>query len=138
MKRRFAINDAGELVDRDGYVLGRVTSLTLEMGADVEFPQGDYRGLSLRLNSRGWRQLKLVVGVWGRSRSSPIRSMPCGRRTSRSWGRGKKDLDPGGRRVIKDALKVATGVPSDELSACPDRARPASAAAAAGRRRGRP
>lgn len=43
MKVRYSVNDAGELVDRDGQSLGRLTSLTLEQAPDKE-GRGDYRG----------------------------------------------------------------------------------------------
>lgn len=50
MKTRFTVNDRGELVSRDGEVLGKVTSLTIERTSNSGGKSGDsvgYRGESV-------------------------------------------------------------------------------------------
>jgi hypothetical protein len=103
--------------------------LTLEMGADVELPQGGLQRVKPSAEQQRLETAEARGGGVGEESLEPDPVDAVWATYVEVMGPRKKDLDPGGRPVIKDALKVATVVPSDELSACPDRARPASAAA---------
>jgi len=113
MRRRFSINDAGELVDRDGYVLGRVTSLTLEMRPDVELPEGGLQGVKPSAQQQRMETSEAGGGGVGEeSKTTPEPDPVDAVWTTyvETMRPRKKDLDAGGRRVIRDALKVATVV----------------------------
>jgi hypothetical protein len=100
MRHRFVVNQKGELVARDGTVFGRIVSLT------VEAPSGGTIGGEFLTKDEGdgggvgeeGETLTLIpspaVEVW----TTYIETMKPRRR----------ELDPASRRIINDALKVAS------------------------------
>lgn len=102
MKRRFTINDAGELEDREGNVLGRVVGITIDFGK--RDPWGDYRGVLLTEDEGKDTPLPpeqtaliagsdLIAEVW----ATYVEVM----------NPRQKALDAETRKIIRDALKVA-------------------------------
>lgn len=98
MKVRYSVNEAGELVDRDGNSLGRITSITLEEaggttgGVEVEHP----------VNSR--------TDGSGRKKKNPLTP-----EIEEVWAHyvqvfnaGRQTLNEQRLRVIRQALKVRT------------------------------
>lgn len=108
MKRRFAVNSEGELEDRDGRVIGRLTSLTLEVPADVEM--GGYRGGSCseeKANDDISASATVDEGGVGETSGAWVEVWAHYAEVMKPR---KRDLDPEGRKIIRDALKVATVV----------------------------
>lgn len=103
MKRRFTVNEQGELEDRDGRILGPVTGLTIDVPKDVDI--GGYRGV-VRSEERTDADPSTNEGGVGETKPSDVELV---------WAHyvevmkpRKRDLDPEGRKIIRDALKVAT------------------------------
>lgn len=98
MKVRFSINENGELADRDGRVLGRLTSLTIEAGNS---------GLLVGTIGGG-------VEVLEEGTSSPKAPSRLDERVEAIWQHfvsifdSRAELNAQRRRVIENALKVAT------------------------------
>lgn len=91
MKVRFAINDRGELEDRDGNVLGRLTSLTLDVansdravgtigvGVEVEEPQTpEQKTPHSPPQTLGDSLIAEVYGHWRSRRPSAREEIPSG------------------------------------------------------------
>lgn len=104
MKRRFTINDSGELVDRDGTVLGRVVGITLDVPNEGALVGGKGGSSSSLLNDKekeggvGETNPQLIdeaADVW----KHYLEVYPQTR---------SKDLDAETRKIINAALKVAT------------------------------
>lgn len=107
MRQRFTINDAGFLVDRHGYELGRVVGITLDLKEPLTNPPlGDIGGLSVN-GLTATTKAKTPDGGVGETTDGP----------SEVWAHyvevmqpRNKQLDPAARALIRDALKVATAV----------------------------
>jgi hypothetical protein len=105
MKRRFSVNDEGNLVDRDGVVLGRVTSITIDAPSD-----GSTGGKGGAVPSEEQQSLL------GESQPpTPSEPAEVAAAIDRVWAAyvaamspRNKELDPQGRKIIREALKVAT------------------------------
>jgi hypothetical protein len=101
MRVRYTVDAAGQLVDREGHVLGRLVSLTLETSEaagtiGVAVPSG---------------QQQQLEDVGPPTPSEPPAPDPI----DVVWARyvevmkpRKRELDPQGRKVIRDALAVAS------------------------------
>lgn len=104
VKRRFQINDAGMLVDREGHVLGRVTGITIDMPE-----RGDIGGL---LFDEGNEPPQGGVGgakaAEARFLSEQISAvLTCYVEVMEPRG-GMTAMGAEERRIVRDALKVAT------------------------------
>lgn len=104
MKRRFEINDDGMLVDRHGYVLGRITSITLESVGDIGGP------VFSSLNEGSKEEQPIRDG--GSRGETPARLDNEIREVWRHYCELMQPRDtvlhPAERKLIRDALKVAT------------------------------
>jgi hypothetical protein len=100
VRQRFVVNDKGELEARDGTVLGRLVSLTIEgpsvgtIGVGVLTDDGS----TTNRGGVGEQNLALLPSPAEEVWSTYIETMNPRRR----------ELDPDSRRIINDALKVAS------------------------------
>lgn len=101
VKHRFSVNSKGELEDRNGNNLGRMTSITFELPADF-FGVGTIGGIEEPSTTEGLPQ----EGGAGET-NGPWVEMVWAHYVAVMRPRNK-DLDPEARKIIRDALRVAT------------------------------
>lgn len=101
MKRRFAINDEGMLVDRDGVVLGRITAITI----DVPKKNADAALIAI---AEGETSTTAPPPPVGGSDGGEDSAMRVWMHYVEVMGPRRKQLDPDARRIIRNALEVAT------------------------------
>jgi hypothetical protein len=110
MKKRFVVNSEGNLVAKDGQVLGRVVGITIDLGS--EEPRGpggeevsSQQGTSVVSSSDVVERRTLEGGVGGTSeRSSEIGQVWA--TYERCFPKKRVKLDPKLRRIISRALDV--------------------------------
>jgi hypothetical protein len=115
-RSRFTVDASGQLVDREGHVLGRLVSLTLETPEaagtiGVAVPSGEQQELE---------------DVEPPTPSAPNTARAQAEMIERVWAHyvevmkpRNRELDPQARGVIRDALKVATEVEcKDAITGC--------------------
>lgn len=106
MRRRFTIDDEGNLVDRHGYVLGKVVGLTLDMPvtAVAEMEGGGGKGAGVGVDLQRLEEDHPVSPTNSNS-DDPVERIWAVYVETMKPRRAK--LDPQARTLIKDALKVA-------------------------------
>lgn len=100
VKRRFNVNKDGQLEDRDGNVLGRLTSLTLDVGAG-----GTIGGFVVPSTTE--ESITTVGGV-GEGDATVSDTAVVWAHYVEVMKPRNKQLDAEGRKIILEALKVAT------------------------------
>lgn len=112
MKQRFTVNEKGLLEDRNGNVIGKLTSLTLEVPAPLPFApdaEGDNRGSAVRDQQQTKEQTPRGPSEKQASEDEdPVRTVFLHWCSATDRDPEKTELTPSRRRTIERALKEAT------------------------------
>src|SRR4051794_19907713 len=107
MKTRYAVNDDGMLVSRDGRVLGKVTSLTIEEPPQIAANSGEIVGDIGGLLNEEQQTIEETLGLNG---SSNVKEPYCP--YENVWAHyvslfgNRYELNPKRRKIIEAALKL--------------------------------